>query len=193
MNKQLRIIKCCKAIAQFLMTEKEKYIDNGRSGYLDPHIWTSPANARILAKRIKEVLIREDPAHLRYYDLNYRHLIDELDELDRFIQSKLSDVRTPYIMVAHPSWGHYAERYGLIQVSLEHNGRERGPRGLSELIDLTKEKNIGTLFFQQQSKTASTVAFAKEIGAELIEVDPLAENYIKNLRIVTRFFAEATR
>jgi len=193
-NSDLKIIECCNQITnRDLTNHKEKNINSYQSEMVDPHIWTSPANAKLLAQQIKEVLIEEDPDQQQFYQSNYQLLSDELNELDNFIHSKLSDVRMPYILVSHPSWGYYAERYGLVQISLENNGKEKGPRGLIELIEFAKKKNIPTLFRQRQFKTASTVTLADEINANIIEIDPLAEDYIVNLREVTRVFAEATR
>ena len=85
-------------------------------------------------------------------------------------------------MVFHPAWSYFAEAYGLEQISIEHNGKEPGPRTLQEIINRGKKFNIKTIFVQKQFGLSVAKKIAKMIGATIQEMDPLAENYFENMR-----------
>jgi len=176
-NRQMRVVDCSAALL---------------AGD-DPHVWTDPANAKIIAGHIRDTLNNLEPANTSLFDSNYRLLISDLDRLDRDIRSLLAQRSTDYFIVSHGSWGSYARRYGLKQLALESLGRELGPRGLSELVEMAKKEGVHTVFIQQQHPARTAYTLAKELDARVISIDPLAENYIDNLYSVSRLIAGAVR
>ena len=157
----------------------------------DPHIWTDPDNVKILAGQIKDTLTGLDPANSPLYAANCRRLINDLEKLDGDIRALLAHRRTDYFIVSHGSWGYFARHYSLKQLALESLGRELGPRGMSDLVDLARREGIHTIFIQQQHPARTAYALARELGARIISIDPLAEDYIGNLYSVGRQIAEA--
>jgi zinc transport system substrate-binding protein len=94
-------------------------------------------------------------------------------------------------LVFHPAWGYFADSYGLTQVPIEHEGKEPGARALVALIDQAKREKINVVFVQPQFDKRSANQVARAINGQVIAVDPLAENYVDNLRRVGRQFAQA--
>ena len=176
-NTRMRVVNCC-----------DSMLFNN-----DPHVWTDPYNIRIIAARIRETLNQLDPGGASLFDSNYRMLITDLDRLDQDIRALLSRRRTNYFIVSHGSWGYYARHYGLNQLALESLGRELGPRGMSELVELAKSEAIHTIFIQQQHPARTAYTLARELDAKVISIDPLAEDYIGNMYSITRQIAEALR
>lgn len=157
----------------------------------DPHIWTSPVIAMEIIENINTTLADLYPEHTDFFEKNLKHLMTELNALHIEIKKKFENRRTDYFLVSHASWGYFAKTYGLVQIALEEGGREKGPKGLSELINLAKQENITSLFIQKQHPTGVAYTLTREIGAEAILIDPLSENYIINLRHVSHLIAEA--
>jgi zinc transport system substrate-binding protein len=91
--------------------------------------------------------------------------------------------------VFHPSWGYFADAYGLTQIAVESAGKEPGPRTLADLIDWGRKEQVRVIFVQQQFSRRAAETVAQAIGATVIAVDPLAENYLDNLREVAKAFA----
>jgi zinc transport system substrate-binding protein len=91
-------------------------------------------------------------------------------------------------MVYHPSWGYFAKEYGLSQIAVEIEGKDPSVQDMQRLIDTAKEKNIKIIFVQSGFSTSSAKTIASEIGGEVVEVDPLAKDYIANLSKVTQAF-----
>jgi zinc transport system substrate-binding protein len=157
----------------------------------DPHIWTSPVNASLIAGEIRNALVDADPGGTPLYESNFQSLDADLKKLDADIKDMLKERRTDYFIVSHDAWAYYAERYGLQQLTLESRGREKGPRGIAELSDLARRENIRTLFVQRQHPGGSAHTLAAELGARVAVIDPLAADYIDNLRRVTASIAES--
>lgn len=185
----VRVVDCDRKI-QYRPLEGATALDETRP---DPHIWTDPVNARYLAEQILEVLAAEDPQHATYYMDNFQRLDRELQDLHEYITGQISQRGSLYLLVSHAAWGYYCDRYGLRQLALEDDGKPRGPRALAELIRAVQAQNITTLFTQREHRSPADSAFAREINARLVEIDPLADDYIGNLREVTRLFVEAAR
>lgn len=165
----------------------------GEPGGTDPHVWTSPPQVKMMAASIRDALIEADPGHRGEFESNYRAFIAELDALDRDLRAILAQARGKSFMVFHPAWGYFAKDYGLRQIPIEAEGKEPGGKSLARVIDLGRREGVKVIFVQTQfsRRTAETVAAA--IGARVVAVDPLAENYPQNLLRVAHDFADALK
>jgi zinc transport system substrate-binding protein len=174
-NPGLQVVECC---AQMV-----------RDG--DPHTWVDPNNARAMAAQIKEVLSRRLPEGATSIAANYAALAADLEQLDRDILTILNNRRTDYFIVSHSGWRYFADAYGLRQLALDDNGREKGPRGLADLVTLARREGIRTVFIQAQHPTGAAYTLARELDAAAVTIDNLAEDYIDNLYQVSKLIAGA--
>jgi zinc transport system substrate-binding protein len=160
-------------------------------GIKDPHVWTNPLLVKIMAGHIRDALMATDPTHGDDYEKNYAVFVAELDQLDQWIRHLFQNISSRSFMVFHPSWGYFADAYDLKQIAIESAGKEPGPRTLSSLIEQGRKEQVKVIFVQQQfsRRTAETVAQA--IGATVVVIDPLAEDYLDNLRHIAQAFAAA--
>ena len=94
-------------------------------------------------------------------------------------------------MVFHPAWGYFADAYELQQIPIELSGKEPGAKRLAQVIEQAKKAHVRIVFVQEQFRSRDALTVARAIGARVIAVNPLAENYIDNLRSVAETFAEA--
>jgi len=180
-NAQIKIVDCCENIIK------------RHSISLDNHVWTSARNIQLLATLVKKELIAMDSDHAPEFEKNYMALIVDLEQLDNEIYALLNQRRTDYFIISHAAFGHFANDYGLIQLSLENEGKERGAKSLVSMIRQAQQEKIQTLFVHKQHPSATALAFANEIGAEVIEIDALNGDYIANLRSITKLIAKATQ
>jgi zinc transport system substrate-binding protein len=160
---------------------------------LDPHVWTSPPLAKHMIRAIRDKLVDLDPAHAHDYQQNFAAFDNELDALDREIRQSLEPLKYRRFMVFHPAWGYFAETYGLVQVPIEREGKEPGARALSALIERAAKEQVRVIFVQPQFDKRTAAQLAQAIGGRVIAVDPLAADYISNLRHVAQQFAQALR
>ncbi len=157
----------------------------------DPHLWTNPALVKAMAVRIRDTFSRIDRTHAEQYERNYRKFANDLDNLDAEIRARLAPFAGQTILVFHASWGYFADAYGLRQIAIEAAGKEPGPKTLANDIDEAKALGITVVFVQPQFSRANAQMIARELGGRVVVVDPLAENYIDNLRRVATSFAQA--
>jgi len=157
----------------------------------DPHTWTDPTLVEIMAERICRGLTDLDSAHGEFYAANLAAFKAELKSLDAEIRTELAPIKNRRFLVFHPAWGYFASRYNLEEVAVEIAGKEPGPQGLAKLINEAKQQQIRVIFVQQQFSTRLANMIAKEIGAEVATLDPLAENWTENLRLAARTFRNA--
>jgi len=114
-----------------------------------------------------------------------------IDQLDAELKTIFAGKQGLQFMVFHPAWGYFAHAYGLTQVPVEIEGKDPKPAQLKELIQHAREDGIKVIFVQPQFSSKSAKQIAKEIGGEVAVVDPLAENWLANLREVANRFKQA--
>lgn len=144
-----------------------------------------------LAATIRDTLIELDPDGAEGYRERYEAYRDELEALDAEIEEALEGIEARRFMVYHPSWGYFADRYGLEQMPIELGGREPGAASLARVIDRAREEGVRVIFVQPQFSERNARTVAGEIDGEVVPIDPLAENYEENLRAVAAAFREA--
>jgi zinc transport system substrate-binding protein len=159
--------------------------DHHQEGAVDPHIWLSPKRLVSQANHVAEALKRLDPAHQAEYDLRLSELTTELGELDAWIETTLAPFRDRAFVVFHPSWGYFADDYGLRQIAIETEGKEPSDSELTGIQEQTKSLGASVIFVQPQIAGKSAEAIAGVMGARLETLDPLAPDIIDNLRRVT--------
>jgi zinc transport system substrate-binding protein len=157
----------------------------------DPHVWTSPLLTGHIARTMTDALVAALPDHRPEFERNYARLASDLARLDAEIREIFGKVKRRKFMVFHPSWGYFADSYGLEQVAIEEHGSEPAASRLAALIDDAEREEIRVIFVQKHFSRRNAEAVAKEIGAKVVAVDPLAEDYIANLRSLAALFAEA--
>lgn len=162
-------------------------------GRKDPHIWLSPALALKMATQLLDTLSRLDPGRRSRYEENYRYLVADLRQLDQDIRALLANLHQRSFMVFHPAWGYFADAYGLQQIPIQVEGKQPGPKSLARLIDEARAKGIKAVFVDSRTdhKHADTVADA--IGGRVVTIDPLAEDYLRNLRQVAKILASVNQ
>jgi zinc transport system substrate-binding protein len=153
-------------------------------GASDPHLWTSPPLVKQMVPRIRDALSRLDPANAALYAANAAAFADELDALDRDIRARLAGAAGSRFMVYHPAWGYFADTYGLIQIPIEREGKEPGPRALVALIDQARRDGVRVVFVQPQFSRKAAAQVAAAIGGRVEVMDNLAPDYEANLRRV---------
>jgi zinc transport system substrate-binding protein len=190
-NPELRIIALQKGIS---LREVDRVGNaGGGKGRKDPHIWTSPKLVKLMAVRIRDALTAEDPGHRADYEANCTRFVVDLEKLDQYISDRLRGLEGGSFMVFHPSWGYFADAYGLRQIPIESGGKEPGARTLQNVIEMGRREGVRVIFVQEQFSTRTADTVARALGARVVPVDPLAEGYLENLRHVADIFAEELR
>jgi zinc transport system substrate-binding protein len=178
-NEEMLIVDCSVGVE---LKAPEGYCCCAAPGGLDPHIWVSPRNARIMAKNIYEGLIQIDPQGADFYRENLETFLRELDALDAYIRQLFEGFANRYFLVFHPAFGYFARDYNLNQLAIEREGKEPTPRVIMDSIRLAREHNLSYIFVSPQFPVRHAETIAREIGTQTVVIDHLTLYFIPGIR-----------
>ena len=194
-NQDMLIVNCSNGISFIPNQEEdedhESSEDHAHESQYDTHVWVSPRNAKIMVENIYQGLIQVDPANKDYYQANKDKYLQELDNSDKKLNETLSGETNHNILVYHPAWGYLCRDYNITQISIEKDGKEPTPQGITSIIDQAKKDNIKVVFISPQFDAKSAETIATEIGGQVVTVDDLDKNYVENINKVAEAFKKA--
>lgn len=153
------------------------FSDGGR----DPHIWLSTKRAIVMVNAIEAKLSELDPDNASIYKANADAFITNIEAVDAQIENIFSDITMNKFIVYHPSYGYFAEDYGLDMIALQQNGKEATAPHLQDVIDIANQYNIHQVFIQAEIDSTQVISFADEIHAQVVTLYPLSDQYCDNL------------
>nr|WP_281281247.1 zinc ABC transporter substrate-binding protein [Pontiella desulfatans] len=181
---KLRIVETDSAIEKRSMPhEHAGHQCTNDHGAKDPHVWLSPQNAERIATCMFNALAKNN-------DDRHAKLVQTLKQLDEDLETRLAPFNGSRFYVFHPSFGYFADRYGLTQVPIELDGKSPAPRQLADLIEQAQVDGVKVVFVQKQFPAESAQAVADAIGGNVVQLDPLAEDVVANLRQIAEAVAQ---
>jgi zinc transport system substrate-binding protein len=151
---------------------------------VDPHIWTSPRELKVMAENAYNAIAKHYPDSTKYHAA-YQALITELEELDKECEELCRNADTKAFVVYHPALTYFARAYGIEQITVESDGKEPSAKHLATIIEQAKQKGVKCVLYQRQYPRSVVEVVAKDMGIEAIEFDPLAENVTENILHIT--------
>lgn len=165
--------------------------EHNHHGRPDPHIWLDPRLVKIQARTMADGLIRLDSTQTAAIEKNLGEFHSDLEQIDSTIAEILAPLKGRKLFVFHPSYGYFAEAYGLEQVAVETGGKEPAARQLAELIDRAIKDSVRVIFVQPQFSRRSAETIARAINGAVVPLDPLARDYLDNLGRMARAIERA--
>lgn len=163
--------------------------EHSKRGSKDPHIWLDPVLVIKQVQNMTAALCKADPANCQHYEAGRDHLVLKVEKLDNEIKTVLWKHKGAYFMVFHPSWGYFAERYGIHQIPVELEGKEPKPSELKSFIDMARKLKLKAIFISPQFPKRDIKLIARETGASVADIDPLALDWDQNLLHVAKLIA----
>ncbi len=156
---------------------------------VDPHIWCSPKSLATMATNAYNAIVAAMPDSVGYAD-NYTLLADKLLALDEEVAEMCKMSSLPYFIIYHPALTYLARDYDLEQVAIEDEGKEPSAKHISQIIDRARKDGIKRVFYQSEFPESSVEVICEDIGAQSVEIDPLAENIFDNIRQMAYLITE---
>lgn len=134
-------------------------------GEHDPHIWQSPANAKIMSRNIERAFAKADAGNKSDYAANLKTYEKKLDDLDADIKSQIATIPKDQrkVVTNHDAFGYYLDRYGLTFVgsiipSLDTSAELSGKQ-LDSLVGKIKAQHVQAVFSESSlpPKTAEAI------------------------------------
>jgi zinc transport system substrate-binding protein len=184
LNPEMKVIDTSTDIP--LITGGKDCEHSQHAGGVDPHIWESPRMVKIQAKNIADAFIQIDPANKDFYITNLSKFQAELDSLDTDIAGLLKNCKGGKFIIFHPALAYLARDYGLEQIAMEFDGKNPSLAHMKEIVEAAKEQKIKTIFIQKQFDTEFAQSLAKEIDAQIVQIDPLQYNWVNHIRVTAQ-------
>ena len=144
-------------------------------GNIDPHVWMSCSNARIIASNILKALCNLEPKNKAFFEKNYLSLLKIIDKRDSIIRKSFKDnpemVRK--FVIYHPILTYFARDYQLEQLAIEEEGREPSAAQLKSLIERARKEKIKFCLIQAEFANRNTTTFIKESHTKPMNINPL--------------------
>lgn len=190
-NPNVTIVNCSAGIDRMEGGEADHGHD-AMHGDVDPHVWSSPRAVKLFTRNMLEAIVKADPGNEGTYRSNYEKLTEQLTTIDSLIREKLENASSRSFIIYHPALSYFANDYNLHQHSVEFEGKSPSPAQIRELVDLARRERINTVFIQRGFDKKNAEVIAREIDAEVFEIDPLSYDWdMELLRIADILSREA--
>lgn len=156
---------------------------------IDPHIWTSPDELRIMARNAHNTIMQHYPDSAKYTTA-YQLLDAELEELSAWCRDKIEVSATQAFVIYHPALTYFARNYNIEQIAIENQGKEPSAKRMAEIIELSRKKGVDCLLYQTEFPRSMVEVIAKDMNIEPIEINPLDENPVRFIKHVTNIITE---
>lgn len=156
---------------------------------VDPHIWCSPKSLSIMARNAHNAIVAVMPDSL-HYTTAYNALNERITALDKEVAELANNASLPYFIIYHPALTYLARDYGLEQVAIENDGKEASAKRIAQIISKARTDGIKSVFYQSEFPESSVKIVCEDIGANAVEINPLAEDIFTNIRKITRLITE---
>ena len=160
------------------------------TGGVEPHIWNSASNARQMTIGIAQALSRLDPSGETLYRQRCDSLCRVISRTDSLCRVLLSRPKASHaFMIYHPALSYFARDYGLVQIPIEAGGKEPTPAYLKELMETCREQQVRVIFVQPEFDRRNAEQIARQTGARVVDVNPLAYDWQAEMLHVARTLA----
>jgi zinc transport system substrate-binding protein len=156
--------------------------DHGHGPSKDPHIWLSPRGLIVQAGTVLKTLQSLDAPNTALFQKNHDVLVAEIKSVDIEITKMLAPLKGKAFFIYHPSWGYFADDYGLEQVAIQAKGKEPSDAEVTALQVQARKLGITTIFVQPQLSGKGARAIAEAVGAVVVSLDPLAADVLDNMK-----------
>ena len=190
LNKGLLIVNCSEGIVPIAGSEcEEEGHDHDHAEAFDPHAWLAPTEVKLMAKNTLNALNANFPQHSTIFEANYARFISKIDSLSVKIEQQLAPLQNRKILIFHPALAYYGRQFNLQQIPLELDGKEPSPKHMKNIVDQAREQNIRVIFIQKEFDVENALQLSREIGGEVMTIDPLDYNWEKQMLDITEKIA----
>lgn len=160
---------------QLVCAEEHSHDEHGHEEHehthdeMDPHIWTSPANAIVITEVICETLCKIMPEKEETFKKNANDYIKQLEGIDTEIREIVDNGSSKELVFADQfPLIYFANEYGLeYHSAFPGCGHDMEPsvQDICSLIDIVKEENIKAIFHLELSSQKVADTICEDTGA----------------------------
>jgi zinc transport system substrate-binding protein len=162
-----------------------------KAGNIDRHSWLGLQGAELTATHVRDMLSKLDPANTAFYSANCDKTLVSIKGTFAGLARELAPLRGSTVFVYHPAFGYFLDQFGIVQRAVETGGKEPTPRELSALVTQARKLKPRAIFVQAQFPATTAQTLARSVGAKVLPLDPLAEDWLANVKSMAQALTQA--
>ncbi|WP_027188497.1 metal ABC transporter solute-binding protein, Zn/Mn family [Desulfovibrio cuneatus] len=157
----------------------------------DPHIWLSPALMLRMLDVMEKEVVALLPEKANAVTEAATALRNDIQTLQKSIHAQFAPfpAKQRLFLTFHPAWHYFAEEFGTTELSIEIDGKEPSPKAMKKVIDTALHHGLNTVFIEPQFPKSAAAMVADSIGARIVTVDPLQEDWLALLQSFSKELA----
>ncbi|MDR0450995.1 MAG: metal ABC transporter substrate-binding protein [Treponema sp.] len=172
-KKIIRLMDCVEVVEEEIvegMEEEEEEEDGEGEAEYDEHVWTSPANAKLIVSAISGALCELDAANAPLYRDNTSAYLKKLDDLDRAFRETVDGAaRKTLVFGDRFPFRYFADAYGLSYFAAFpgcSTETECSAATIAFLINKVRQEKIPVVFHIELSNEKIADTICEETGAK---------------------------
>ncbi len=176
----------CDASKDILVLEKPQGSINRSMGdihiYGNPHYWLDPVNAVIIARNIKDSLIKIDLENKAFYEENFKEFSNRIKLHTIKLDKEYNHLKNLKVAVFHREFIYFLNRFGIKEVvSLEEKpGVPPSASYLKQVTDIIKKENIKIILIAPYNNPKYAEFVSNETGAKVVIVPTTLNKQIQS-------------
>ncbi|MCW4012670.1 MAG: zinc ABC transporter substrate-binding protein [Candidatus Bathyarchaeota archaeon] len=158
---------------------------------IDRHTWLGWEQSKVLVQNIHSALTTHLGLPEAEVGERAEHLLSQIDGEFSSLETELEGLVGNTVFVYHPSFGYFLDSFGLHQEAVETGGKEPTAKDLALLIERAQEEQAKVIFVQKQFPAGSAEKVAQVVGAQVVALDPLAYDWLGNIRLMGNALVES--
>lgn len=168
-----KILDSSQGITLLCGEHEQDHEDHSHDHSEDPHIWLSPANAKVMAKNIYDGLVAQYPQHQAVFRENLKTLTADLTKLEQYATQQLSNIACRELITFHDGFAYLADAFDLhiLFAIEEESGSEASARELIEIASLIQAHHLSCIFTEVNGSTSASLILSAETGVHIYSLD----------------------
>jgi len=158
---------------------------------IDRHTWLGWEQSKVLVHNIADALTTYLGLPEAVVNQRAEQFIAQIDKEFTSLKTGLTDLSGSTVFVYHPSFGYFLDSFALHQEAVETGGKEPTAKDLALLIERAQAAKANVIFVQKQFPAASAEKVAQVVGAHVVALDPLAYDWLGNIRLMGNALLES--
>jgi len=155
--------------------------DHDEENEIDPHLWLSIDNAKVMVNYIADYLTQVDPLHSFNYHANATALLHALSTLKIQLQTELKPVQNSPYLVYHDGYQYFDKEFHLhgVGTMIINPHMPLSVHGLNEISKLIEDQKVQCVFKETEFNDSTIKQSLQQWPVTVVELDPLGAKVAK--------------
>lgn len=151
----------------------DAYDHEHQIGTVDPHLWLSPTNARVIAIQMTSDLVKLDPNNEKRYQQNLQSFLTNLAVTDKTIHHYFAQVKLKPFFVFHETYDYFEDAYqikhaGVFNIS---SSVQPGARHVAGMREHLQQISSSCIFYEPpvKPKLADTLTNGLDVRVYMLD------------------------